>query len=176
MEEQYGVTDDYFDAVPVSDGIAIRMSDNVAAILAQLVDRLIRFLENGELDSLPGLRRGPSSDKVLQRMFPNAYRSAAESRAFRTRHAAALRDTAAARCVQARCASDTSYVINTAEVDDWVSTLGLARFLLFPRDTATTDITGTWLNYMQECLIAAINPQLVALTSTVEQPRTIRRR
>lgn len=152
------------------------MSDNVALILAQLVAGLVRFLEDGELDSRGGLRRGPSPYAMQRRMFPDAYRNGAEARSFRDRHAALLRDSAAARCVQARCANDTTYVINHAEVDDWLSTLGLARLLVVPRDTPTNDVTNTWLTHMQDCLVIAINPQLAGLTASWEHPRTIRRR
>lgn len=177
---QYGVTEDYFDAVLVGDGIAVRMSDNVAFILTQLVGQLIRFLETGELEQQPRgpLRRGPSPDKMLRRMFPDAYRNGAEARAFRERHAAALRDSAAPRHVHARCANDTMYVISHAEVDDWIVTLGLARFLVLSRDAEALDnMTGIWINYMQECLVTAVNPQLASLVINSEQhAHTIRRR
>lgn len=174
---QYGVTDDYFDAVLASDGVAVRMSDNVAAILTHLVAQLIRFLETGELtpENRGPLRRPRTPDKVLRHMFPDAYRDRAQARAFRDRHAAALRDSAAPRRVYARCAGDTVYVISHAEVDDWLVTLGLARFLVMPRDTTRPDMTGTWIMYMQECLIAAANPHLANLTAHWGQRnRTIR--
>jgi hypothetical protein len=173
---QYGVTEDYFDAVLASDGIAVRMSDNVALVLAGLVARLVRFLEDGQLESRGGLRRGASPAKMLRRMFPDAYRGSAEARSFRERHHALLRDSAAARCVQARCATGTSYVINHAEVDDWLSTLGLARLLVVPRDTPTDDMTNTWLTHMQDCLVTALNPQLAGLTASWDHPPTIRRK
>lgn len=173
---QYGTTDDYFDAVLASDGVAVRMSDNVAHILAQLVAQLIRFLETGELEQQrQGLfRKGPSPSKVFTRMFPDAYRDGAMARAFYDRHAVALRDSAAPRRVYARCASDTAYVITHAEVDDWLVTLGLARFLVLPRDAATPDLTGTWINHMQERLVVTIHPQLSTLVTNWDQPpRTI---
>jgi hypothetical protein len=176
---QYGVTEDYFDAVLVGDGIAVRMSDNVAVILTQLVGQLIRFLETGELEQQRRgpLRRGPSPDKMLRRMFPDVYRNGAEARAFRERHAAALRDSAAPRQVHARCANDTMYVISRAEVDDWIVTLGLARFLVLSRDAEALDnMTGLWINYMQECLVTAVNPQVACLAINWEQhAHTIRR-
>jgi hypothetical protein len=175
---QYGVTDDYFDAVLASDGIAVRMSDNVAVILTHLVAQLIRFLETGELEQQRRgpLRRSPSPDKVVRHMFPDTYRDRAEAKAFRIRHAAALRDSAAPRRVYARCTSDTVYVITHAEVDDWLVTLGLARFLVMPRDAPSPDMTGTWICYMQERLIAAANPHLANLTADwAQRTRTIRR-
>lgn len=181
MEEnniQYGITEDYFDAVLASDGIAVRMSDNVARILTHLVAQLIRFLETGELEQQrEGLfRRGPTQAKVFNRMFPNAYRDAAESRNFHTRHNAVLRDSAAPRRVYARCTNDTAYVIAHTELDDWLITLGLARFLTQPRDAAMPDMTGTWINYMQERLIVTVHPQLATLmTNWGQPPRTIRR-
>lgn len=173
---QYGITDDYFDAILASDGIAVRMSDNVAHILTRLVAQLIRFLETGELEQQQGLfRRGPTPHKVFTRMFPDAYRDRAQARAFYDRHAAALRDSTAPRRVYARCASDTTYVITHAEVDDWLITLALARFLVVPRDAATPDMTGTWINYMQERLIAAVHPQLTTMMTNWDRPpRTIR--
>lgn len=180
MEEhvQYGVTDDYFDAVLASDGIAVRMSDNVAFILTHLVAQLIRFLETGELERQRRgpFRRTPSPDKVLRDMFPDAYRDRGEARAFRARHAAALRDSAAPRRVYARCASDTGYVITHAEVDDWLITLGLARFLVMSRDAPSPDMTGIWIIHMQQCLIAAANPHLANLAANwAQRTRTIRR-
>lgn len=165
MDIQYGVTDDYFDAVPVADGVAVRMSDNAARVLTQLAVQLIRFLETGEVDQpRRGLLRRPlTPDSLLRRMFPDAHRDSAQARAFRDRHAAALRDSAAPRRVHARCASDTSYVIDHAEVDDWLVTLGLARFLTLPRDAASPDLAGIWINHMQSCLVGAVNPRLAHL-------------
>jgi hypothetical protein len=114
---------------------------------------------------------------VFTRMFPDAYRDGAAARAFYDRHAAALRDSAAPRRVYARCVSDTAYVIAHAEVDDWLITLGLARFLVLARDAATPDMTGTWINHMQERLVVTIHPQLSALVTNWDQPpRTIRGR
>jgi hypothetical protein len=165
MDVQDGITDDYFDAVLASDGIAVRMSDNVALILAQLVGRLVQTLESGE------------PVKALRRMFPDAYRSRGDARGFRERHAAALRDTTAARCVLARCTSATQHVINHAEVDAWVATLGLARLLDQSRHDTRPGMTGTWLTYMQECLVVAVNPRLGEFAGFGEQgPRTIRGR
>ena len=65
-------------------------------------------------------------------------------------------------------------MIDHAEVDDWLVTLGLARFLALPRDAAAPDMTGIWLNHMQESLVHAINPQLANLAVN-PQARTIRR-
>jgi hypothetical protein len=173
MDERYGVTDDYFDAVLVADGVAVRMSDNVAVILTQLAGRLIRFLETGEVEQQG--RRALTPNKMLRRLFPDAYRGSAEARAFRDRHAAALRDSNAPRLVHARCGGGTECVIAHAEVDDWLTTLGLARLLTTPRDATTMDMTGIWINHMQECLITAINPRLAPFTMKQEAgPRTIR--
>jgi hypothetical protein len=120
---------DYFDAAPVGNGIAVRMSRNVSLILSQLVDELIRFLENDELElQNRGTDRWAFASAVLLRhLFPDAYRDNAAVRAFRERHAAALRDSAAPRRVHARCADGTEFVISHTEVDDWLTTLGLAR-------------------------------------------------
>jgi hypothetical protein len=38
------------------------------------------------------------------------------------------------------------------------------------------DMTGTWINYMQERLVITVHPQLTTLMTNWEQPpRTIRR-
>jgi hypothetical protein len=160
---QYGVTEDYFDAVLVSDGIAVRMSDNVAVVLSRLVGQLICFLETGELgQKRRGVLRGKTSpDKIFRRMFPDAYGTNAEARAFWERHEAVLRDSAAPRRVHDRCVNDTVYVISHDEVDDWLVTLGLARSLVLSRDARGPDMTGTWIAYMQERLVLAINPQIM---------------
>ena len=65
---------DYLDAAPVSDGVAVRMSENVALVLTQLVGELIRFLETGELE-LREPRNGSlgfTPDPLLRNMFPPA--------------------------------------------------------------------------------------------------------
>jgi uncharacterized protein DUF2017 len=163
MDERFGVTEDYFDAVLVADGLLVRMSDNVALILTQLAGRLVRFLETGEVERQG--RRAPAPNKVLRRLFPDAYRDGAQARAFRDRHAAVLKDSNAPRLVHARCGGGTEHVIAHAEVDDWLVTLGLARFLTTPRGARTVDMTGIWINHMQECLVTAINPRLASLTT-----------
>jgi hypothetical protein len=158
---QYGVTDDYFDAVPMGDEIMVSMSDNVARTLAHLVDRLIRFLETGEVEERRAtVFRHASSDKVLRRMFPDAYRDHTEAQAFRDRHAALLKDTEAPRRVLARCTEDLAHILPRAEVDDWLVTMALARFLVLPRKGKQLGMTGTWLNHVQECLVRVVNPRL----------------
>ena len=94
MGEQVDGAADYFDATSVSDGISVRMSPNVALILSQLVGELIRFLDNDELEPQNrGTDRWAFAPAVLLRhMFPDAFRDKAAARAFRERHAAALRD------------------------------------------------------------------------------------
>lgn len=155
MSVQDGVTDDYFDAVVVADGVAIRMSDNVAAIFANLMDQLLRLLEDGVAPH----RRRPA-EKVLKDMFPDAYRDRASSAEFRRRHAATLHDTAAVHRVRDRLVSATNHVIPQAEVDDWLVALGLGRFLHLRRDTRTLDDLGNWINHVQASLVAAVNPRL----------------
>ena len=158
MSVQDGITDDYFDAVPVADGVAIRMSVNVAEIFTDLLHELLRFLEDGQ-----GARRGRSWDKVLRDMFPDAYRDRAEAQAFRERHAAALRDTAAVRRVRDRCVSGTTCEIDPAEVDDWVVALSLARFLHTRRNARKPADLDIWINHAQAMLVAALNPKLRGL-------------
>jgi hypothetical protein len=158
-----GITDDYFDAVPVSDGVAVRMSDNVAEILTDLLHRLLRLLEEGQVEPGGRFRRGRSAEAVLCDMYPDAYRDRAEARSFRERHAAVLRDTAAVRRVHDRCVGGTEHVIDHAEVDDWVVALGLGRYLFTRRDTRKIDAIDLWINHMQANLVAALNPKLRGL-------------
>jgi hypothetical protein len=154
--------EDYFDAVPVGDGIAVRMAENVAATLADHVDRLIRFLETGETEQRRGglFKRAASPDDVLKRMFPDAYRDSADATAFRLRHAAALRDTTAARRVHARCAGGAQHVLSPAEADDWITTFAKAQFLGTPRKGRKTDPTTLWLAHVQNSVLSAMNTGL----------------
>jgi hypothetical protein len=174
MAKQAKGTPDYFDAAPVSDGIAVRMSPNVSLILSQLVGELIRFLDNDELELRNrGTDRWAFTPAVLLRnMFPDAFRDKAAARAFRERHAAALRDSAAARHVHTRCANGTEYVISHAEVDDWLTTLGMARSLVLPRTARDPGVTGAWITYMQERIAVAVNPQLARyVTNRAQVPQ-----
>jgi hypothetical protein len=154
--------EDYLDAVPVGDGIAVRMAENVAATLADHVDRLIRFLETGETEQRrDGLfKRAASPDDVLKRMFPDAYRDSVDATAFRLRHAAALRDTTAARRVHARCAGAAQHVLSPAEADDWITTFAKAQFLGTPRKGRKTDPTTLWLAHVQDSVLSAMNTGL----------------
>ncbi|WP_436492772.1 hypothetical protein [Actinokineospora sp. HUAS TT18] len=136
------------------------MSENVAAALAHQADRLIRFLEAGEIDRRrTGLLRRPLSyTDVERRVFPDAYRTRAEADGFRERHASALRDSAAAHRVRAWLTQTTDYVLPTDAVDDWLITFGLARFLTASRTGAGADLTFTWLNHVQNTLVHAMWP------------------
>lgn len=160
---RYGVTDDYFDAVAVADGIAVRMSENVAAVCAAMLDQLVRLLDDDQVEPRGGLRRGRSPKAVLRAMFPDAYRDRAQARAFRERHAAVLRDTAAVRGVRDRCRSGTTHVIDRSEVDDWVVALGLSQFLYLRRDARRLTDVGVWTNHMRTALLVAVNPELLTL-------------
>jgi hypothetical protein len=81
--------------VAAGDGVVMDMSENVAVVLAHIVDRLIKFLEHNEVE------RGPSADKVRRRMFPDAYRDRAEARAFRDLVAAIIRGWSASSAAPA---------------------------------------------------------------------------
>lgn len=162
-EIQYGVTDDYFDAVPVSDGVAVRMSDNVAEVLTDLLHQLLRLLDDDLVERRGRFRRGPTPESMLRDMFPDAYRDRAEAKAFRERHAAVLRDTAAVRRVRDRVVRGTTHVIDQAEVDDWIVALGLARYIRTRRNARRIDEFGIWINYAQASLAVAVNPRLGAL-------------
>jgi hypothetical protein len=158
----YEASEDQFDAVPVATGVLVRMSENVAVTLAHRVDLLIRFLEDGALEPVRSgiLRRAVRPADVLLRMFPDAYPDRAESDAFRARHEAALRDSTAARRVKAHLIGDRSSVLSTADVDDWLATFGLARFLTMRRRGPHSDTpTLSWLNHVQQRLILAVDPQ-----------------
>lgn len=158
------MSDDYFEAEPVSDGIAVRMSDNLAEILTEMTHLLLRLFEGGlASDGRFGggrFRRGRSAEAVLRDMFPDAYRDRAEARSFRERHAGVLRDTAPIRRVRDRVASGTTHVISVEEIDDWLVTLGLGRFLYIRRNARKTDGLGWWISHVQTSLAATITPRL----------------
>ncbi len=162
MTDQYGVTDDYFDAVAVSDGVAVRMSDNVAEVLTEMMHSLLRLLEDGVVARGGRFRRGRSPEAVLRDMFPDAYRDRAEARSFRERHAGTLRDTAAVRRVHDRLVNGTTHVIDVPEVDDWIVALGLSRFLYTRRDARKVDEFGLWITHAQTTLLIVVNPKLSA--------------
>lgn len=152
------VSEDYFRAVLVPDGIALSMSANVAAVLANQAGKLIRFLETGEIERRRTglLRRLVSQVDVERRMFPDVYRARAEADAFRERHAAALRDSAAAHRVRAWLTDTVDYIVPTDAVDDWLATFGPARFLTAPRTGTKSGMTVAWLNHVQHALVHAL--------------------
>lgn len=154
------VSEDYFQAVPVPDGIALSMSANVAVVLADQAGRLIRFLETGETERRRTglLRRLESQVDVERRVFPDAYRTRPDADAFRERHATALRDTSAAERVRAWLTDPADSVLPTGAVDDWLVTFGQARFLTAPRTGAPSDLTVRWLNHVQHALVHALPP------------------
>ena len=157
---QHGNTDDYFDAVVVSDGIAIRMSDSVVEVLLDMTHRLLRLFEDGLVEDGGRFRRGRSAESVLHDMFPDAYRDRAEARSFRERHAGTLRDTAAIRRVRDRVAAGPTHVISEEEIDDWLHALGLGMFLFVRRNARKTNEVGWWISYIQSVLLFTINPRL----------------
>lgn len=161
------MSDDYFEAEPVSDGIAVRMSDNLAEILTEMTHLLLRLFEGGlASDGRFGggrFRRGRSAEAVLRDMFPDAYRDRREAQSFRQRHARVLRDTAAVRRVRDRVVAGTTHVIDQAEIDDWIIALGLSRFLFERRNARKTNELGCWISHVQAMLAATINPRLTGL-------------
>ncbi|MFI7673610.1 DUF2017 family protein [Actinophytocola sp. NPDC049390] len=161
-EVQYGITDD-FDAVAVSDGIAVRMTDNVAETLTEMMRQLLRLLEDDRVEPRGRFRRGRSPEAVLRDMFPDAYRDRREAQSFRQRHARVLRDTAAVRRVRDRVVAGTTHVIDQAEIDDWIIALGLSRFLFERRNARKTNELGCWISHVQAMLAATINPRLTGL-------------
>lgn len=162
------VSEDFFDATAVGDGVAVRMSANVAETLAHLIGELIRFLETGDFEPHRSgmLRRTVTAAAVRRRMFPDAYRDRVEAEAFRERHSATLRDTGPARRVRQALAGGTIHVLTHAQVGDWLATFSLARFLTLDRKSKRLGMVGTWLTYAQEALILATN----VLGVVVEHP------
>lgn len=155
--------DDYFDALPVVEGILVRMSDNVAATLAHHVGELIQFLEHDEVPPKRTgfLRRRLSAEDVLRRMFPDAYRDRATADDFRTRHASLLRDSTAPRRVRAQCLGGRSFLLDHQDMDDWMIALGLVRLMLHPRHGVDRSMTNVWFWHMQDSLVLASNPHMV---------------
>ena len=157
---QHANTDDYFDAVVVDDGIAIRMSDSVVEVVLDLTHRLLRLFEDGLVEGGDRFRRGRSAEAVLRDMFPDAYRDRAEARSFRERHAGTLRDTAAIRRVRDRVAAGPVHVISEEEIDDWLRALGLGMFLVIRRNARKTNAVGWWISAIQSVLLHTIDPRL----------------
>ncbi|RKT87932.1 protein of unknown function [Saccharopolyspora antimicrobica] len=149
---------DFFAALPTNGGIAVRMADNVATVLAHHADRLIAFLERGELDKRRSgpFRRVTTESDVLRRMFPDAYRDSSDSEAFRVRHENALRDSAAAHRVRDRLRSGSTFVVPEPEVDDWIVTYALARYLIMDRRSRRPGMEFWWMNYVCGALIEAV--------------------
>ena len=155
------ISADYFDAAPTADGVVVRMSANVAQTLSHRVGLLARFLETGEVDTPPGglFRRKTTPDDVVRRMFPDAYPDRAESDAFRARHSAALGDSAPARRFIERCAAGCEHVLPRELVEEWLSVLGLVRFLTCERVGRQPDSPDlVWFTWAQEALVAALHP------------------
>ncbi|MGH3863714.1 DUF2017 family protein [Actinokineospora sp.] len=153
------MSEDFFDAAAVGDGVAVRMSANVAETLTHLAGELIRFLETGEVEPAKTgvFRRTVTAADVRRRMFPDAYRDRVEAEAFRERHSGRLRDPSAARRVRQTLTGGTNHVLSRAQVGDWISTFGLARFLTLDRKSKRLGMVGSWVNHVQETLILATN-------------------
>ncbi|MER7082480.1 protein of unknown function [Saccharopolyspora kobensis] len=149
---------DFFAALPTNGGIAVRMADNVATVLAHRADRLIAFLDRGELEKRrSGLfGRVTTESDVLRRMFPDAYRDPSEAEAFRARHENALRDSAAAHRVRDRLRSGSTFVVPEPEVDDWIVTCSLARHLVAGRRSRRPGMEFWWMNYVCDALVDAV--------------------
>lgn len=149
------VTPDYFDAVPSAGGVAVRMGANVAATLHHHADRLVRALEE------PG-----DPDEMLARLFGDAYPDRAASQDFRRRQARWLRDSSAPRRVRDQLAVAPNHVLSPPEVDDWLVTFALARFVDAPprrrrRRLSRPVLEETWFNHVQESLVLAAHPELL---------------
>ncbi len=152
----HNVTPDYFDAVAVAGGVAVRMGTNVAATLHHHADRLVRVLEGENGD-----------ERTLAHLFPDVYADRAASDGFRLRHAARLRDSTAPRRVRDQLAAAPNHVLSPPEVHDWLVTSALARYVDPPprswwrrRSRGRLDLAGRWFLHVQNALILAANPEL----------------
>ncbi len=150
----HDVTEDYFRAIPVDGGVAVSMTPNVASTLHYHADRLVRFLGREDAD-----------ERALTRMFPDVSADRAAAARFRRYHGTRLRDSAAPRRVRDQLATAMpDPVLSPQEVDDWLVTFALARFVSPPgrwrRSRGKIDLTGLWLNFVQESLILASFPEL----------------
>ncbi|EHR50796.1 hypothetical protein SacmaDRAFT_2553 [Saccharomonospora marina XMU15] len=160
----HDITLDHFEAVRVADGVAVRMSANVAATLSHHAGELVRFLDADEVPRGAFPRRTPAAATVLARMFPDAYRSRDQARAFRERHRDRLRDSAAARRVRDQLATAPTLVLGADDLDDWLTTFALARFLYSRRRRrrARFDLTAAWFAFVLDSLVLAAAPELAA--------------
>ncbi|SHE96425.1 DUF2017 family protein [Streptoalloteichus hindustanus] len=167
-EVHYAQDVDYLEAVAAPDGVVVRMSENVAVVVEHILERLTRFLADGEAPGPRrwfGLRRAPSTEDLLDRMFPDAYQDSASTAAFRARHRSAMRAEAlaAAQRVRQRWAGQPLMYLERQDVDDWFVVAGLARFLFGGRRRSRDVMEVVWLNFLMDRLVAASHPSLSAL-------------
>ncbi|MCP2259976.1 hypothetical protein LX15_003687 [Streptoalloteichus tenebrarius] len=87
-------TDDHVDVVAVPDGVAVRTRENVAVLLARIVEQFVSLLEHGEAPGPRrwfGLRPPVSAEEILRGMFPDAFKDLARAAEFRRAHGTAMR-------------------------------------------------------------------------------------
>lgn len=126
------VTPDFFDAVVVAGGVAVRMTPNVAVTLHHHVDLLAR-VPDGEA----------GDDRLLRRMFPGRPHRPCGLGGLPDAARGAARDSAGPCRVRDQLALAPHHVPSPAEVDDWLVTFALARFAARPAAGASVPGRGT---------------------------------
>ncbi|AIJ21505.1 hypothetical protein [Amycolatopsis methanolica] len=151
---------DFLNAVPGQGGhVLVEMSPNVAECLYAIGRDLLTALETG----YRGRRRLRDED-----LFPDAYELIRDSKAFRERHGAAMREslTAAVRAVVLNYRGQTVFTLDRAWLRAWFTMVAHAPALYVrkPRWTvgAWTRLPVTenevrlfWLHYTQAALAQA---------------------
>lgn len=150
---------DDFVAVAVGDGVLVRASEPFVLALQPLIAELTDLLDHGVVP--PGckrrLRRTPTAESVLRRMFPDASASGSEADAFWARHRTVLIDSGPAWRVRKRCAEPTPWLVGFDEVDDWLFTFAQLRGLYLTRADAST-AGAVAFSGVQEALVVALEP------------------
>ncbi|HEY3752717.1 MAG TPA: hypothetical protein VGL80_26325 [Pseudonocardiaceae bacterium] len=148
----------------VLGGGTVSMSDATATVATTILEMLVGLLERGEIP--PPLRRGPvrrspTVDELLARMFPDAD--------LRRTHGAAMRADVLAATRRLLAARQVGRHLNQQDVDDWIMVTGVAQFLFVPRKRGAWPTRQRalqhWLNVVQYRLVVAANPELAAEVS-----------
>ncbi|EHR61226.1 hypothetical protein [Saccharomonospora cyanea] len=150
----HDVTPDYFDAVAVAGGVAVRMGTNVAATLHHHADRLVRVLEGEDGDertlahlstSMPTGRRRTGSGFGTRPGCGTARR--------RGGYATSSRPRPTTCCRRPRCTTGWSPSL-------WPGTWTRPRARGGGAHEAGCDLAGRWFVHVQDTLVLAANPEL----------------